>query len=298
MSNGNALLSQTFINPGAEWVFWNNVDGGGYTAYTSWKYTEDVTIDTLSYQKITISRRNSIPFVTGFPESGGYTELFNLDPFLFRSSADSLFIAEIDGSNERLLYDLTPVIGNSWDVSPFITAVTVEPTSPLIIETIGFGDTLINGQNVNWVDVVSSNPDSLIFSGRIYNHFGKQQLFPAWNDGTLHNNPRMWRCYYDDILGPIGFSPCIDIETLAVNAIKEIEISVIPNYNSKQIKVLINNKYQLELISISDLSGRNVNFEYNEVNNSIQFTELSGVYVITAKFKDLIYTEKFLWSEN
>jgi hypothetical protein len=297
---GNILSSQSFINPGAEWMFWSNVDGGGYTAYRRWKYTEDITIDTLSYQKISVTSRSSIPYSPDFPDnSGGYTQLVTQTPFLFRCSGDSLFIAGIDGSNERLLYDFTPVIGNTWDASPFINLDIVEPTSPLIIETIAFGDTIINGQTVDWVEVVSSNPDSLIFNGRIFKHFGKQQVFPFWNDGiTLHHNPLTWECYSDDILGTIGFSPCIDIETLSINEIDENSISITPNFLAKNIAIGTKNRATLEIISVSNVSGKVLKFSTNLNSDTFDFNEPTGIYFITIKFQELIYTEKFFWSSN
>jgi len=298
-NNANILKSQQYVNPGAEWVFWNNVDGGGYMAYRRWKYTEDITIDTLNYQKISVTSRNSIPYSPYFPDvSGGYTPLVTQNPFLFRSSGDSLFIAEIDGSNERLLYDFTPVIGNTWDASPFIYWITIEPTSPLTIETTAFGDTIINGQTVNWVDVTTNNPDSLIFSGRIYYHFGKNQVFPFWDDRTLHNGPLTWKCYRDDILGSIGVYPCIDIETLDIEHLEDTDISLIPNYQTKSLEFLFKNKEEIEYWTIQNISGKVIATEKYCKTNSIEFDHPTGVYIITIKFFNYIYSEKFYWSNK
>jgi hypothetical protein len=291
MSNGNSLLSQTYVNPGAEWLFRNAVSGGNYTRAMRWKYEEDISIDTLSYQKISVQSKN-------LWYDGGPIGIINQDPFLFRSSGDSLFISEIDGSNENLLYDFTPIVGNSWDVTPLVNWHIVEPTSPLLIETIAFGDTIINGFTVNWIEVVNNNSDSLVFSGRIYNHFGKEQVFPFWFDGVLDAAPILWRCYRDDLLGEIEFSPCFDFETLGINDFEEFDISIKPKYLAKKIEISLRNKNSIEVISVTDLSGKLI------INNSeiktdfIEFNQTPGIYIITLKLNNLTYSEKFYWSDK
>lgn len=298
-NQANMIKAQQFVNPGAEWMFWSNVDGGGYTAYTRWKYTSDTTINNLNYQKISVTMRNSIPYSPDFPDvSGGYTSLISLNPFLFRSSGDSLFIANIDGSNEYLLYDFTPVVGNSWDASPLINWLTIEPTGPLIIETVAFGDTLINGQVVNWVEVESNNPDTLIFSGRIYNHFGKQQVFPHWEDGTLHNSPLTWKCYYDDLLGSIGISPCLNIETLSIQAVEESAISIIPNAEENRIEIQRKNVSRPAKITVCDIAGRRIVTYTNIDSDLIRFNQPVGIYVISFEYPEYVHFQKFFWPND
>jgi hypothetical protein len=289
-NNEPLLFSQTYVNPGAEWVFWGAISGGP-AFYRRWRYEEDITIDTLTYQKISVLQKN-------YWNDGGPIVTINHAPFLFRSSGDSLLKSEIDGSNERLLYDFTPVIGNSWDVTSLVSWWTVEPTSPLLIQTIAFGDTIINGVSVNWIEVESSNPDTLIFSGRIHNHFGKEQTFPFWNDGTLDTQPSVWKCYRDDLLGEIGYSPCVDVETIGIIDLEEINVSIKPKYFEKKIEITLKNKNELEMISISNIAGKIITVSTNLNFNSIEFDEPSGIYFITLKFRDLPYTEKFFWSNN
>lgn len=291
IGNYNSLQSQTFVNPGAEWLFRNPVSGGGFTRAIRWKYDGDVLIDTLSYQKISVQFKN-------IWHDGGPIGIINQDPFLFRSSGDSLFISEIDGSNENLLYDFTPTVGNSWEVTPLVNWYSVEPTSPLLIETISAGDTTINGLTVNWIEVESNNPDSLIFSGKIFNHFGREQLFPFWQDGTLDVSPTLCRCYRDDILDEIEFGPCFDYETLDIFDFEEFDISIHPQYLAKKIEIRLRNKNLLEMISISDLSGKLMTKSPRIETDYVEFNQTPGIYIITLKLNNLTYSEKFYWSDK
>jgi hypothetical protein len=285
------LLSQTFVNPGAEWLFRGTISGGP-TYYMRWKYEENVSIDTLIYQKISQERKN-IWGVLGAP-----IVTINLDPFLFRSSGDSLFISEIDGSNEKLLYDFTPLIGNTWDATPLINWYTIEPTSPLFIETIGFGDTTINGIQVNWIEVESSNPDSLVFNGRIYNHYGKEQIAPFWNDGTLDIQPLAWSCYKDDLLGEINSSECFNYETLSTTHLDNPEIQIIPNYLNQKLEIKCYNINDLKLISLTDLSGKILTERLKIVDDYIEFNKPEGIYIINLKMNELTFSKKFYWSNK
>lgn len=290
---GNTLIkSQTFINPGAEWNFWNTVDGGGHVFYETWQYHEDVTIDSIIYHKI----KGICRFY--YPWSGNYSEIDTTISFLLRNSGDSVMISNIDGTNEKLLYDFKPLIGNTWEVSELIEWITVEPTSPLIVETIGYGDTIINGQIVNWVEIINNNPDSLLFTGKIFNHFGMQPFLPFWVDGTLHIRGKYWRCYSDDILGNIGYSPCIDIETLDLNKLPDNAPFISTNYYANQVQINWKNQNELEIMYLLDSMGRNIEMIKGQNNGCIELSVPSGIYFLTFRLNDLTYCRKFLWIDE
>lgn len=287
----NPIQSKIFVNPGAEWLYTGSIMGG-HTFYLQWKYEGDTLMNDFTYQKISCKQKNiwngagAPPILT-----------IELDPFLFRSTGDSLLISEIDGSNEKLLYDFTPLIGNSWDVTSLINWYTVEPTSPLIAETIAFGDTIINGISVNWIEVENNNPDSLLFNGRFYNHFGHPQMFPFWIDGTLDIEPIYWRCYKDDVLGEINSSQCLNFETLSIPNLNEYEITIIPNYWEQKLEIECNLS-ALKLVSITNLLGSIINENITISNNHIDFNQPEGIYIITITSNELTYSQKFYWSNK
>jgi hypothetical protein len=292
LTNSNLINSQTFINPGAEWNFWNTVDGGGHEFYESWQYREDVTIDSIIYHKIEGIYRYYYPW------SGNYSEIGTTISFLLRNSGDSVMISDIDGTNEKLLYDFTPLIGNTWDVTELVEWTTIAPTSPLIVETIDFGDTIINGQIVNWVEVINNNPDSLGFNGKIFNHFGMQPFIPFWADGTLHIRGKYWKCYSDNVLGNIGYSPCIDIDILELNKLPDNDLFISTNYYANQIQINCKNKNELEIMYISDSMGRIIEIMKGLNNGYIELSVPSGIYFLTFRLNDLTYCEKFLWIDE
>jgi len=280
--------SQGYIKPGAEWNFRTPISGGGYTEFRRWKYENDTIVNNHNYQKISQLIKN----VFG---GNGPIPVIWLTPFLFRSSGDSLLIAEIDGTNEYLLYDFTPIIGNTWIANPFLHGFETDPTTIQLIETVDFGDTLINDITVNWIDVISQNPDSVEFSGRIYNHFGKNQIFPFWKDGTLDIVPLVWRCYKDDILGEVGQITCLDIETLGFDEINtnEHRVFALPSNN----ELFIESSIEVSNLSIEifDLSGKLILSKAKISSNTVEFNAPSGIYICKLQSKERSYFNRVIW---
>jgi len=284
----NFLCAQTFINPGAEWNFKNTVSGGNYVRYEQWKYESDTVINNFNYNKIN-KRIKSV-----FSDNGPINSSV-LQPFLFRSSGDSLIIANIDGNNERLLYDFTPLIGNTWEADPFLVGFTINPSSSQMIRTVNFGDTLINGYTVNWIEVESQNPDSLIFSGRIHNHFGMQQMFPFWDDGTLDIVPSFWQCYKDDLIGEIGLTPCIDFETLSLENIHNCNFKINTDEINNQL-IISREKCQSEFtLFIFDLSGKLIISKAKIKTNAVELLIPKGLYICRIQSESNTFIQKFAW---
>jgi len=280
--------SQNFVNPGAEWKFRNIVDGASYTTFTNWKYQNDTIIQGLTYQIIKLKVKNLYYFPLHVYE-------YNATSFLLRSSGDSLFCSRIELFDEHLLYDFSPIIGNTWDVFPFLIGYTTPPTTPQFVQTIGFGDTIINGNTVNWIEIMSLNPDSLYFEGRIYNHFGKQYFFPLWNDSTIDVQGIHLECYNDDILGEISFSTCQDYETLGMEIINEFDFKLIADSKYNRLIIEKIDSFVINSLVIYDLIGRQVFTKKQFNNNQVELSLPSGIYICNITIGNMNYNQKFLW---
>lgn len=280
--------SQNFVNTGAEWNFKTIVSGAPYTAFTNWKYQNDTLIQGMTYQIIKKRTKNYNYFSSSIYE-------YSSGSFLLRSSGDSLFYSKSDSLNEHLLYDFTPSIGNTWDVSPFLEGLTSSPTTPQLVQTIAFGDTLINGNTVNWIDIISLNPDSLYFGSRIYNHMGSRNFFPFWDDGSIDTQISLWKCYRDDILDVISFSSCDDYETLGTENIKYFDLNLISDSKNKRLIIDKIEPLDINSLVVYDLMGRQVIYMDHIDSNQIDISLPSGIYICNLSVGNIKFSQKFLW---
>ena len=279
--------SQSYINPNAEWNFETEIIDQGYTQYTQWKYLNDTVIGNKTYQivgrKLTNLYSNSSTF--------SYTS----NSYLYRTQGDSIYISKNYGIDEYLLYDFTPIIGNTWDVLPLLHGSLSSPTTSQYVQTVGWGDTLINGNTVHWIDIISLNPDSLYFSGKIFNHFGRRQLLPSWDDGALDHQLFLWKCYRDDIIGNITYTTCQDFETLNLNDVSKCYVNILPDPFNKRLNLENNNCISHFSIVIYDLMGRTV-FKLSDVNtNQVNLFMPTGIYICIINGEKLNISKMFSW---
>jgi hypothetical protein len=280
--------SQNFINPGAQWNFKTIVSGAPYTAFTNWKYQNDTLIQGLTYHVIKEKTKNFNYFSSSIFE-------YSSGSFLLRSSGDSLFYSNGDSLDEHLLYDFTPVVGNMWDVSPFFQDLDSAPTTPQYVQTSAFGDTVINGISVNWIEIISLNQDSLYFGNRIYNHMGNRLFFPYWSDGLIDSQGSFWNCYKDDIIGEVSYSVCNDYSTLGIENTNPIIVNLIPDALSNRLIINENSSKDLTSIAIYDMMGRKVFFSEYFGSNQIELFLDSGIYICKMSIGESYYCSKFKW---
>jgi hypothetical protein len=280
-------FSQSFVNPNAEWNFETDVSALGYTQYTQWKYLNDTLIGTKTYQKV--GRK----LINIYTNSSFFS--YTSTTYLFRNQGDSVYVSKNNGIDEYLLYDFTPVIGNSWDVLPLLNGSISSPTTPQFVQTIGWGDTLINGNSINWIEIISLNPDSLYFSGKIFNHFGRRQLLPSWDDGSLDPDLFLWKCYKDDIIGNITYTNCVDFETLNLDDLNNCQIKIISDQNNKCLFIDNYNCISKISIAIYDLMGRNICIFNDMFSNKVNLNIPNGLYICYIFNDKMKISKKFLW---
>lgn len=269
------LLSQSFVDTANSWSVLLSFFGGGNTEL--FVFNGDTMISTHLYQKIYIS----------------YDSLKNLSyEGALREQDNKVFYVLPNSTNEGLLYDFDPQIGQSLQFlnrfafgNEYATAsVTVIDT--LFISGISRKRILLTDeyqQTETWIEGVGS------LSGPLHSCYWQNIVCPSWELLCMHNNNQSiytneWynSCYYSFVDQKEYTDPQ--------------SIRLFPNPVTKGSDMILKVEEEIQGIEIYTLDGKIIQRIHTvpEGNLSIQTNGLSpGIYVLRGIRQEAAYTVRF-----
>jgi hypothetical protein len=294
------LTSQSWIEPGQEWIFNKTSFNANFPTVDRWYYQADTLIDGNTFQKI----KKQFKYVTGLMPGAtpGLSMAFDDDEYVLTYfSGDTVFYHSVNFENFEvipgpedfeILYCFNAQAGDSWKVSDVIWDGEPLPgelpcdTSYVLVDSVG--TVMMNGYSLRWLDVHTELPSTMGFNGRIVEGYGavEQLIYPQGQPctGTIDYAMYIPKCYTHPIYGLYNLSQqdCNAFLAVGINNLNLSSFTITPNPANEQFVINFNNSKSYSL-SLLDLAGKVV--KSIDVTNSdkvtIQSSDLkSGVYFL------------------
>lgn len=286
-----SVQGQIWIDNGATWHYdWS----GTLPGFDRIEYVGDTIIQDKTCQMLQISSYMFTPIELG----GELIDSWTSQKYTY-SNGDTVFYLIND--DFHILYNFGAQVGDSWELGIDTNDFSCGQS---YVEVISTGNTEINGQISEWIQVTTLPNSSVGFEGKIYKRFGAigDYLFPTPRncdpdiviDFFIYN----FSCFQDDSfpLYNVTDKDCGYLLHLGVAEIQNTEniVSIFPNPASDIISISVSKpNYKLTNVIVTDMQGRilkNVN------QHKIDISDLpEGIYFIHIDFdNDIRIAERFI----
>jgi|LSQX01.2.fsa_nt_gb hypothetical protein len=274
------IQGQTWIDHGAKWYYdWS----GTLPGFDKIEYVGDTIIQGKNCQKLEISSYMFTPL-----EFGG--ELTNtwFDYQYTYLSGDTVFYLVND--QFHILYNFGAQVGDTWNIGVDTNDFSCGQS---IVEVQSKGSTIINGETLEWISVITQPNSSVGLSGKIYKRFGAidDYLFPK----PRNCDPDMvvdffiyrFSCFQDDTfpLYNVTDKDCDYLLHTKINEIKQPNktVTIFPNPTKDILSIrLLKPDMKVNSMQIIDMQGKVLKvFNQNELNIS---SLSKGIYLIKIDF--------------
>jgi hypothetical protein len=276
------VQGQTWIDSGAKWYYYWS---GNMPGFDKIEYVGDTIVQNKNIQKLEITSYMFAPL-----ELGG--ELINTwyNYQYAYISGDTVFYLVND--QFHILYNFAAEIGESWnlgvDTNDFLCG-------PSIVEVQSKGSSIIHGDTLEWISVITLPGSSVGLAGKIYKRFGATDdyLFPTPRncdpDMVIEFFDYTFSCFQDDTFPLLNVTEK-DCDYLLYTQLSEVEqpdkvVSIFPNPSSNKLTIqLLKPNKKINSIQIIDLQGRTLkSLNQREIDNS----DLpNGIYFLWINFEN------------
>jgi hypothetical protein len=270
-----SLHGQTWIDQGAVWHYdWS----GTLPGFDKIEYVGDTLIQNKNCQKLEITSYMFAPL----DYSGELLSTSYKYQFTYQSN-DTVFYLVND--QFHILYDFGAKIGDKWSLGIDTNEFDCGPSW---VEVESAGSTVIGGDTLEWISVVTLPNSSVGLSGKIYKRFGAQEdyLFPTprnCDSAVIEWYVYRFSCFADDSF-PVYNVTGKECDYLLRTSVQKLNtkdkiVSIFPNPTTNKLSVkLLRTDRRILNLQILDVQGRIMK---NFTEKEIDVSGLSkGIYII------------------
>lgn len=276
------IQGQTWIDSGAKWYYdWS----GTFPGFDKIEYVGDTIIQNQNVQKLEITSYMFAPLELG----GALTNTWSGNQYTY-VNGDTVFYFVND--QFHVLYNFAAEIGDRWNLGVDTNDLLCGPS---LVEVQAKGSSIINGDTLDWISVITLPGSSVGLSGKIYKRFGATDdyLFPTSRncdpDMIIEFFTYAFSCFEDDTF------PLLNVTENACDYLLHTQISevgrpdrvvsIFPNPSSNKLTIrLLRPDKKIKSIQVIDFHGRIVNSFHQE---EIDISDLTnGIYFLRINFEN------------